>query len=65
MEHGQPKQYLMRPLFRGAEGWLGQSFAVPALSEQESRVDRNRIPLNGENGLLAMLAKVPDRRGRR
>ncbi len=65
MEHGRPKQYLIRPLFRGAEDWLRQPFDVPALSEQRSRVDPNCIPLSGKEGLLATLAKVPDRRNRR
>jgi hypothetical protein len=65
LEHGQPKQYLMRPLFRGAEDWLRQSFDVPALSKRGSQIDLNRIPLSGSKGLLAALAKVPDRRDRR
>lgn len=65
VEHGRPKQYLLRPLFRGAEGWLRQPFDVPALSAQGRRVDLNRIPLSGKKGLLAALAKVPDWRNRR
>ena len=66
VEHGEPKQVFIRPLFRRAEEWLRQPFDVPALSSQpEGRVDLNRIPLSGKDGLLATLAQVPDRRHRR
>lgn len=62
-EHGQPKQVLLRPLFRGAEGWLREPFDAPALAAGEPPpVDFNRIPLQGKDGLLAHLARVPDRR---
>ena len=61
-EHGQPKQVLVRPLFRGAEAWLREPFDAPVLAEQCSRVDLNRIPIEGKGGLLAALARVPDDR---
>lgn len=62
-EHGKPKQVLVRPLFRGAEGWLREPFDVPALGTQQG-VDLNRIPIQGKDGLLAALARVPDPRDR-
>ena len=62
-EHGQPKQVFLRPLFRGAEGWLREPFDAPALAAGHSaQVDFNRIPWQGKDGLLAHLARVPDRR---
>ena len=63
-EHGQPKQVLVRELFRGAKGWLQQPFDRPELSSQPG-VDLNRVPLGGQDGLLAALAQVPDSRKRR
>src|SRR5579875_472622 len=63
VEHEQPKQVWVRPLFRGAEGWLREPFDVPMLMDGPGeQVDLNRIPIRGEGGLLASLAKVPDRR---
>ena len=62
VEHGQRKQVWVRPLWRGAQGWLREPFDAPALMQGASKVDLNRIPLQGENGLLAHLARVPDRR---
>jgi len=62
-EHGQPKQVFLRPLFRGAEGWLREPFDAPALAAGHcAQVDFNRIPWQGKDGLLAHLARVPDRR---
>lgn len=62
--HGEPKRVFVRPLFRGAEGWLREPFDVPALAKPggEAVVDLNRIPIHGKDGLLAALARVPDRR---
>ena len=62
VEHGEPKQVWVRPLFRGAEAWLREPFDAPVLAATGSKVDLNRIPIRGEHGLLAALAKVPDRR---
>ena len=43
--------------------WLRKPFDVPALAAGEPpQVDFNRIPLQGKDGLLAHLARVPDRR---
>lgn len=61
-EHGQPKRVLVRPLFRGGEAWLREPFDAPAMAEQRCRVDFNRIPLEGKDGLLAALGRVPDHR---
>ncbi|MGC8489644.1 MAG: ISAs1 family transposase [Clostridia bacterium] len=62
-EHGERKQVFLRPLFRGAEGWLRAPFDAPALAVGEPpAVDFNRIVLQGKDGLLAHLARVPDRR---
>jgi hypothetical protein len=63
-EHGEPKQVLVRELFRGARGWLREPFDRPELMQQPG-VDLNRVPLGGQDGLLATLAQVPDRRKRR
>ncbi len=62
VEHGERKQVLVRPLFRGAEAWLKEPFDAPALAEQRSTVDLNDIALAGRDGLLAALARVPDHR---
>ena len=64
-EHGEPKQVWLRPLFRGAEAWLVEPFDAPLLAEQPSRVDLNRVPLEGSEGLLAAMRRVPDTRGAR
>ena len=64
-EHGEPKQVLLRPLFRGAEAWLVAPFDAPFLAEQPSRVDLNRVPLEGSEGLLAAMRRVRDTRGAR
>jgi hypothetical protein len=61
-EHGERKQVWVRPLFRGAEEWLRQPFDVPQLTAREGAVDLNRVPMGGKDGLLAAMAKVPDRR---
>lgn len=61
-EHGQPKRVLVRPLFRGGEAWLREPFDAPVMAEQGCRVDLNRIPIEGNGGLLAALARVPDHR---
>lgn len=63
-EHGERKQVLVRELFRGAAGWLRQPFDRPELGSGPG-VDLNRVPLGGQDGLLAVLAQVPDRRKRR
>lgn len=63
--HGEPKQVLVRELFRGAAGWLRQPFDRPELSNSATGVDLNRVPLGGAQGLLAVLAQVPDSRKRR
>jgi len=63
-EHGQPKQVLVRELLRGAAGWLRQPFDRPELAAARG-VDLNRVPLSGQDGLLAALAQVPDSRKRR
>ena len=55
VEHGERKQVLVRPLFRGAEAWLKEPFDAPALAEQRSTVDLNDIALAGRDGLLAAL----------
>jgi len=60
--HGEPKQVWVRPLFRGAEGWLRQPFDAPALTPPRKEADLTRIPLDE---LLAALARVPDGRRRR
>ena len=59
-EHGEPKQVWVRPLFRRAEEWLRAPFDAPALPG--NGIDLNRIPIDGRNGLLAALARVPDPR---
>ncbi len=64
-EHGEPKQVWLRPLFRGAEAWLVEPFDAPLLAEQRSRVDLNRVPLEGSKGLLAAMRRVRDTRGAR
>jgi hypothetical protein len=59
-EHGEPKQVWVRPLFRGAEEWLRAPFDAPGLPGKG--MDLSRIPVEGQNGLLAALARVPDPR---
>ena len=65
-EHGEPKNMWVRPLSRQTCAWLRAPFEVSELRRrQPDGIDLNALPLSGEKGLLATLARVPDARKRR
>jgi len=63
--HGQPKLVLVRPLCREAGQRLLASFLPPSHSSRKENpfmLDVNRLPLEGEGGLIEMLRTVVDPR---
>jgi hypothetical protein len=61
--HGQPKLVLVRPLGRDAVARLVAPFPPPNISTEESRmINVNALPLQGEGGLIDLLATVVDPR---
>jgi len=63
--HGQPKLVLVRPLCREARQRLLASFLPPSHSSRKENpfmLDVNRLPLEGEGGLIEMLRTVVDPR---
>jgi hypothetical protein len=68
--HGQPKTILVRPLHPAAAHRLAAPFAPPRLppvppKENGPMLDVNRLPLEGEDGLLDLLRTLADPRKRR
>ncbi len=64
-EHQQPKTVWARPLQRPAPYWLSAEFEAPIFTGRTPVVDVNTVPLDGPQGLLAALERVPDPRHRR
>jgi len=64
-EHKQPKMVWVRPLQRPAQYWLSAEFDAPMFSGRTPMIDVNTVPLEGPQGLLAALERVPDPRHRR
>jgi GNAT superfamily N-acetyltransferase len=63
--HGQPKLVLVRPLCREARQRLLASFLPPSPSSRKENpfmLDVNRLPLEGEGGLIELLRTVVDPR---
>ena len=66
VEHKEPKQIYVRPLVRRAQEILRAPFDAPELSQGPGMLlDVNRLPLDGEDGLMAYLLQVPDPRMKR
>jgi hypothetical protein len=66
--HGQPKLALIRPLRSHARQSLTAAFLPPShfpRKENLPMIDLNRLPLDGEGGLIEMLRTVEDPRQRR
>lgn len=63
--HGRPKHVLVRPLVPQARQSLTAAFSAPAhftRKETFPMMDFNRLPLEGEGGLMEMLQTVTDPR---
>jgi len=63
--NGSPKFVLVRPLLQDAASMLCSPFLPPAAlyhKERNSMIDVNRLPLEGEGGLIQLLANVVDPR---
>lgn len=68
--HGHPKTLFVRPLRPDAAQLLSAPFAPPRFphspkKENVPMLDVNRLPLEGEGGLLELLRTLPDPRKRR
>ncbi|HEV2729907.1 MAG TPA: ISAs1 family transposase [Terriglobales bacterium] len=66
--HGQSKLVLVRPLRPGARLSLRAAFLPPATLQRKENtlmVDVNRLPLEGEGGLIDLLRTLDDPRHRR
>lgn len=64
--HGQPKTVLVYPLHRKAQQLLSAPFLAPELTGgRKAMIDLNQMPIEQENGLLAVLATLKDPRKRR
>ena len=63
--NGSPKLILVRPLRHDAASMLCNPFLPPTAfqhKEEKPMIDVNRLPLEGEGGLIQLLAKVVDPR---
>lgn len=61
--HGQPKTIFVYPLVKNAQGLLSSAFLPPELQKGgRTIVDLNSVQLDGEGGLLGILAEVRDPR---
>jgi Domain of unknown function (DUF4338)/DDE_Tnp_1-associated len=62
--HGQPKTYWLRPLHRDWLAALAGCFDSPLTLPRRNRpvIDMNTVDIQGERGLLAALAQLPDHR---
>lgn len=66
VEHREPKQIYVRPLLRRAPEILRAPFDAPELRAGPGMLlDVNRLPLDGEEGLMGYLLGVPDPRMKR
>ncbi|MGH9993159.1 MAG: ISAs1 family transposase [Nitrososphaera sp.] len=66
--HGKPKMLLVRPLVPDARRMLSASFSPPIPTTRKERIpmiDINRLPIEGEGGLIDLLRTVTDPRKRR
>jgi len=66
--HGKPKMLFVQPLYRNAAKMLSAPFSPPLLTNRKEKVpmiDVNRLPLEGEGGLIDLLKTIPDPRKRR
>lgn len=66
--HGKPKMLLVRPLHPDAPKMLAAAFSPPMAANPKEKIpvlDVNRLPIEGEDGLLDVLRTIPDPRKRR
>jgi len=66
--HGQPKMLFVRPLHPDTQRMLAAAFSPPVGTNRKEKIpviDVNRLPVEGEDGLIDVLRKVVDPRKRR
>lgn len=66
--HGQPKMLFVRPLHPNAQTMLAAPFSPPVATngkEKSAVFDVNRLPIEGEDGLIDVLRTIVDPRKRR
>jgi hypothetical protein len=66
--HGQPKMLFVRPLHPDAQRMLSAAFSPPVVTNRKEKIpviDVNRLPIEGEDGLIDVLRTVVDPRKRR
>jgi hypothetical protein len=66
--HGQPKMLFVRPLHPDAQRMLAAAFSPPVVTNRKEKIpviDVNRLPIEGEDGLIDVLRTVVDPRKRR
>jgi len=66
--HGQPKMLFVRPLHPDTQRMLAAAFSPPVAKNGKEKVrviDVNRLPVEGEDGLIDVLRTVVDPRKRR
>jgi len=66
--HGQPKMLFVRPLHPDTQRMLAAAFSPPVVTNRKEKIpviDVNRLPVEGEDGLIDVLRAVLDPRKRR
>jgi hypothetical protein len=66
--HGQPKMLFVRPLHSDAQRMLAAPFSPPVATKGKEKsvvFDVNRLPMEGEDGLIDVLRTIVDPRKRR
>ena len=66
--HGQPKMLFVRPLHPDTQRMLAAAFSPPVVMNAKEKIpviDVNRLPIEGEDGLIDVLRTVVDPRKRR
>jgi len=66
--HGQPKMLFVRPVHPDAQRMLAAAFSPPLASDRKEKIpviDVNRLPIEGNEGLIDVLRTVVDPRKRR
>jgi hypothetical protein len=66
--HGKPKMLLVRPVHPDARRMLGSAFSPPQVSDRKENIrviDIEKLPLEGNDGLIDVLRTITDPRKRR
>jgi hypothetical protein len=66
--HGQPKMLFVRPVHPDAQRMLAAAFSPPLAPDRKEKIpviDVNRLPIEGNDGLIDVLRTVVDPRKRR